>query len=182
VRSPRFAAVVTLASLVLAGCGSGTANGVVYGPPGHRFSIAFPSTPKSEADTEEILESLPLGSKVYLYAVSNAANIFANSSPTPRPPTYAVGVFLLASATSATEYVAYFADQPGVRRVTIDGKAGVEFVGPETSSVYRRQRATDPTASEGTLLVARGKTVFTILTITTSANTARAFLSSFRTA
>ncbi len=181
-RSLRFAAVVTLAGLVLAGCSSGTANGAVYGPPGHRFSIAFPSTPTSEADTKAILESLPLGSKVYAYAVSNDAHIFANASPTPPPPTYAVGVFVLASAISATEYVAYFADQRGVRRVTIDRKSGVEFVGPETSSVYKRQGATDPTTSEGTLLIAQGKTVFIVLAVTASANTARAFLSSFRTA
>ena len=115
-RSIRAKAFVAFAvCLLLAGCSSSPA-ATLYGPSGQQFTVAFPSTPKSEINTKDLLASAPKGSKVYAYSVSPDSNIFSNSAPTPRPPTYAVALFVSPSTTFGSEFVGSFAHIPGAKR------------------------------------------------------------------
>ena len=67
--------------------------------------------------------------------------------------------------------------------MTVGRLSGYEFIGPETSAAYQGSgKATDPSASEGTLVLAEGKTVFAVLAITAQPAADRSFLASFRLA
>jgi hypothetical protein len=180
VRVSRVAIVALVLSVVLSGCGSGSANAIkTYGPPGHRFSVAFPSPPIQEVDTSNVSGGLPLTSKVYGYQVSPERDIYAASAGVPRPPSFGVAIAVFRSTSVATRLAEAVAQSVGAKTVRVHGLLSYQKVAAEGS--FRDQSTpTDPTASEGFLIVRQEKTDFVVVTVTTHAATARAFIASFR--
>ena len=183
-RSSRFATAIAVASVILAGCSSSgtTASHQVYGPSGHQFSIAFPSTPKSQSNTTGLLTGLPSGSKAYGYDVSPDANIFSSAAlPVPRPPTYGVIALVMPSTQIAKSFLQTLSQTPGVTAFAVSGLTGYRFLGSERT-INDANRISDPSASEGVLFLDRGATVYVVEVITAQLAVAKAFLASFRTA
>jgi hypothetical protein len=166
---------------VLAGCGSNGPAAGIYGPAGHRFTVAFPSAPKAESDTGNLREGLPATSKTYGYQVSGESDIFAHSATVPRPPAYGVAIAALPSTSFARTLAGGLQKslKAKAKAVTVNGAAGAEIVGAE-KTFPSQGTVPDPNASEGLLVVRQGSTVFLVLAVTSKATTTRAFLRSFR--
>ncbi len=180
-RAVRIVSVVAVACATLAGCSSGThPSQTLYGPPGARFEVAFPSKPQTVPDPANT-QGLSGEIRSYAYAVSSEPDLFSNTAPVPGPPTFAVIVVTLRSASDARSFLHDAARAPGMGPVTMDGMPGYEFVGSANSALNHGTKITDPKASEGTLFLARGATLFALLVVTVHAAQARAFLGSFRT-
>lgn len=181
----RFATSVLVVSVILSACCSSgpTAAHQVYGPSGHHFSVAFPSTPKSQSNTTGRLTGLLTGSKAYSYQVSPEADIFSSAAlPVPRPPAYGVAVIVMQSPSVAKAFVNTLSLIPGVKRFAVSGLSGYKFIGPEKSAINDTSRVSDSGASEGVLFLLRGTTVYIVEVISAHLADAKAFLDSFRTA
>lgn len=174
--------LVIVANLCLMGCSTGaTTAHQVYGPSGHQFSVSFPSQPKAQSNTPGLLEGVPGASKAYGYDVSPEPNIFSSEKlPVPRPPTFGVAVIVMRSASSAKSVVQTLSQTPGVKPIAESGSTGYEFIGSENSGINEGTKISDPTASEGTLFLDRGTTVYVVLVVTARLPAAKAFLASFK--
>ena len=177
-RSSRVALLSLVVGTALAGCASdnATPGRQTYGPSGHTFSIAFPSPPKSQANTKGLLTGLPPGSKAYGYEVSPDANVFnVAAAPVPRPPTFAVVVVITRTAMTAKSFVQQLSALPGFKPYDTSGLTGFRFVGSEKSPINTGSRISDPTASEGALFLDRGSAIYVVEVITAHRAEAQAF-------
>jgi hypothetical protein len=181
VRFSFFVIVMVSALCALSIEAGGASRHATYGPSGHQFSIAFPSKPKSASNTSGLLDNYPKGSQAYGYWVSPGTNIFASSAPVPKAPSYIVVVGLLPSASSATSFLKQLSQIPGMKSTKVGGLSGFEFVGSEKSAINQGNTLSNPSASEGALVLRQGSTVFLIYAITTRQSVARTFLGSFKT-
>ena len=98
----------------------------------------------------------------------------------PRPDAYGVAVAVLGSESFAAELAHGLRTDLRARAITVDGIAAGEIVGSEKSFPHQNSES-DPTASEGFLILDVGRTVFVVLAVTDSESSTRAFLGSFRT-
>jgi hypothetical protein len=151
-----------------------------YGPAGVRFVAAFPSPPKSSANSASLLQNFPSGSHAFGYWVSpDTGDIFASTAPVPHPPTFAVIAATLPSPSMATEFLSGGQKVGTFQRVTVDGLAGLEYVGPENSPINQGNTLTDPNATQGEMVVVKGSTAYIVFAVTSDPSTARQFLASF---
>jgi hypothetical protein len=181
VRLSLFIVVMVSAAGALSMGVSAAAQLATYGPPGHRFSIAFPSEPKSATNTSGLLNNFPKGTLAYGYWVSPSSNIFASSAPVPIAPTFLVAIGVLPSTPSAVSFAKQLSQIPGMKAAKVNGLGGFEFVGSEKSAINQGNTLSNPSASEGVLVLRQGSTVFLIYAITTQQSAARKFLNSFKT-
>lgn len=151
-----------------------------YGPAGSRFIAAFPSPPKSVANSGSLLQNFPPGTHAYGYWVSpDIGDIFASTAPVPHPSTFAVVAAALPSPSMAAEFLSGGQKLGMVQRVNVDGFAGLQYLGPENSAINQGSTLTDPSATQGEMVVVKGSTAYIILTVTSDPSTARQFLASF---
>jgi hypothetical protein len=98
----------------------------------------------------------------------------------PRPPTYLVAVIVTRSAKTAKSFVQQLSAVPDVRRYAKNGLSGYQFLGPEKSPINQGSQISDPTASEGALILDHGTAIYVVEVITARRASSQAFLASFR--
>jgi len=179
-RATTIAATAVVAGLALSGCGSSSSGVPVYGPAGSEFTMAFPSTPKTQANTPALLQSFPKGTDVHALWVSPDSQVFGSAAPIPHPPTYVMIVADFSSVAAGSTYVAQVAQVPGMKAITEGGVTGYAFVGLEDSAINQGTTLTDPKAVEGLLVLHRGSTVYLAFAVTAESKQAESFLTSFR--
>jgi hypothetical protein len=183
-RFNRLTPVLLIISAVLGGCGSESANvSNAYGPPGHRFSIEFPSMAKRETNVTGLVQSLDL-TNVYAYQVAAELNMFSssafsNTAVFPRPPVFSVFVGTLRSTSDGAILIRGISGTIGTRAVTKSGLAGEEYIGP-ARSLPGQAKMSDRSAFEGVLVVQQRRTLFWVTSLTNNRATASTFLASFR--
>jgi hypothetical protein len=182
VRPTRFAAFLAVLGLgVAAYTPIASASSPRYGPAGDKFTVAFPSAPKSAANTSQLLSGLPTGVRAYAYWVSASANIISGSSKVPKPPTYLIALLVFPSLSATQSYLkGATASASGLSPVTLDGLKGYEYVGPENGKVNPPADVTDRKATEALVALQRKDAVYLISVITSTRKETETFLGSFR--
>jgi hypothetical protein len=182
VRPTRFAAFLAVLGLgVAAYTPIASASSPRYGPAGDKFTVAFPSAPKSAANTSQLLSGLPTGVRAYAYWVSASANIISGSSKVPKPPTYLIALLIFPSLSATQSYLkGATASASGLSPVTLDGLKGYEYVGPENGKVNPPADVTDRKATEALVALQRKDAVYLLSVITSTRKETETFLGSFR--
>jgi hypothetical protein len=80
----------------------------------------------------------------------------------------------------ASTFAATIKQAPGAKTIIVNGAQGYTFA--NTEKKLSQNEATDPTATEGYLFVAKGTTLYAVIVVTKTAGAARKFLSTFRPA
>jgi hypothetical protein len=178
--------------LVAAGClfgalaivaGSSSVGGATttLGPSYGKFTISFPSSPKSESNTKEVMSGFPSGMKsATAYWVSPVADPLGSSSAAPPAPSYLVVVGQAKSAKQANAFTAAIKSVPGTKKVTVNGANGYQFVGTEKQ--LSQSAAKDPGATEAFMYLSKGTTLYAVIVISDSHPQALSFLGSFQPA
>jgi hypothetical protein len=185
-RNGLILAVLAAGALTLTACGSSSSSGSsgtasTYGPSFGKFTATFPSTPKSASNTKEVLSGFPTGVKVgTAYWVSPTADPLKSNAKTPPPPTYLVVVGQANSASQGTSFVGSIKGAPGAKPITVNGAKGYTF--SSTEKALSKNEATNPSATEAFLYVAKGNTLYAVIVVAKTAAEAKQFLSSFKPA
>jgi len=153
----------------------------VYGPPGEQFSVAFPSTPRSEVERGGLQAGV-----VYAYWVSPdplplAGIMSTNTGSLPHPPVFLVVIEQPSLTATPIGWVTRgaireLAHLSGMQVVTVNGLMGFGFIGSEESVSnhfqmvpgHRGPKVSDPKATEGLHVLYRGPTVINVAAITAS--------------
>jgi hypothetical protein len=183
-RNGLILAALAVGALTLSACGSSGSAGSsasTYGPSFGKFTATFPSTPHSASNTKEVLSGFPTGVKVgTAYWISPTADPLSSSAKTPAPPTYLVVVGQANSASQGSSFVGSIKQAPGAKTITVNGAKGYTF--SSTEKTLSKNEATDPSATEAFLYVAKGSTLYAVIVVTKTAAEAKQFLSSFKPA
>jgi hypothetical protein len=188
-RNGLILAVLAVGALTLSACSSSsssdsagsTGSASTYGPSFGKFTVTFPSTPHSATDTKEVLSGFPSGVKSgTAYWVSPAADPLTSSSKVPPAPTYLVVVGKATSASQGATFTATIKPAPGAKAITVNGAKGYTF--SSTEKTLSQKDATDPSATEAFLYVAKGTTLYAVIVVAKTAAEAKQFLSSFKPA
>jgi hypothetical protein len=149
------------------------------GPSFGRFTISFPSAPKSESNTKEVLSGFPAGVKsATAYWVSPVADPLGSSSAAPPAPSYLVVVGRAKSTKQAGTFTSAIKRVPGTQKVTVNGATGYRFVGTEKE--LSQSAAKDPGATEAFMYLSRSTTLYAVIVISDNHAQALSFLGSFR--
>jgi hypothetical protein len=188
-RNGLILAVVAAVAVTLSACGSsgsadssGSAGSAsTYGPSFARFTVTFPSAPHSATDTKEVLSGFPSGVTTgSAYWISPITDPLKSSSKTPPAPTYLVVVGKANSASQGATFAATIKQAPGAKPITVNGAKGYTFSSSEKN--LSQNQATDPSATEAFLYVAKGTSLYAVIVVAKTAAAAQQFLSSFKPA
>jgi hypothetical protein len=180
-RNGLILAGVAAGALILSACGSSSGSSPTYGPSFGQFTVSFPSTPHSATNTKEVLSGFPSGVKSgKAYWISPIADPLKSSSKTPPAPTYLVVVGQAKSAAQGTSFVASIKQAPGAKPITVNGAKGYTFSTSEKN--LSQNEATDPTATEGFIYVAKGTSLYAVVVVAKTVAAAKQFLNSFKPA
>jgi len=178
--------------LVAAGClfgalaavaGSSSVGGAAtsLGPGYGRFTISFPSSPKSESNTKEVMTGFPTGVKsATAYWVSPVTDPLSSARTAPPAPSYLVVVGQAKSTKQANTFTSAIKAVPGTQKVSVNGANGYRFVGTEKQ--LSQTAAKDPGATEAFMYLSKGTTLYAVIVISDSHPQALSFLGSFRPA
>ena len=125
-----------------------------------------------------MLSGFPTGVKLgTAYWTSPTADPLTSTSKTPPAPTYLVVAGKATSTAQASTFAATLKQAPGAKPITVNGAQGYTFSNTEKN--LGQNDATDPTATEGFLYVAKGTTLYAVIVVAKTAAAAHQFLSTF---
>ena len=149
-----------------------------YGPHGSQFTVAFLRAPPPLANSATLNKGFPAGTRAVAFW-DGSVDVF--KSPTlPRPPVYVVIDYTLPSAGDASALLTGLHHLSRLRPHRVGRLSGLEFLGAERLiAASQHVNPTDPTATEGLLVLVSGRTLFEVQAFGTNSRAVAAFMASF---